>query len=227
MFGGKVRAQGTCDELLIQSDSTMLQTGELDVEAVEAVEAALGRFGKHIEKVEHPRQKLESLFLDIVQRAQAEGVSTSGAQSGGRLAEFLASAPQVREAEEPQRVLDQLTAKKPETAPQADLRTTPLAVPSPRPAASAPAAPPPAAEAKPDEKVLGQLMAAQWGATKEAPAEPAAPPTRAPSTPARPAAAPSDPNSEKPDSSFLDALTKVEPYKDEDDAGKSKPSGGA
>jgi len=39
--------------------------------------------------MERPRRRLESLFLEIVEKARAEGVQTAGARSGGRVAEFL------------------------------------------------------------------------------------------------------------------------------------------
>jgi hypothetical protein len=45
--------------------------------------------GVGIESVSAPRQSLEELFLDIVERARAEQIATSGAQSGGRIASFL------------------------------------------------------------------------------------------------------------------------------------------
>ena len=46
-------------------------------------------FRSAIEGVSAPRQTLEELFLDIVERARAEQIATSGAQSGGRIASFL------------------------------------------------------------------------------------------------------------------------------------------
>jgi hypothetical protein len=39
--------------------------------------------------MERPRRRLESLFLEIIEKARAEGVQTAGARSGGRVAEFL------------------------------------------------------------------------------------------------------------------------------------------
>jgi hypothetical protein len=39
--------------------------------------------------VSRPRRRLESLFLEIVEKARSEGVQTAGARSGGRVAEFL------------------------------------------------------------------------------------------------------------------------------------------
>jgi ABC-2 type transport system ATP-binding protein len=89
MFGGKVRKEGTVDELLVQSGSTTIQTPTLDVNTIQQLEQVLERHGKHIEKVEQPRQRLEQLFLDIVHEAMSTGAQTSGAAAGGRLAEFL------------------------------------------------------------------------------------------------------------------------------------------
>ncbi len=89
MFGGKIRKEGTVDELLVQAGSTIIQTATLDVETIQQIEQVLERSGKHIEKVEQPRQRLEQLFLDIVHDAHAEGAATSGAQAGGRMASFL------------------------------------------------------------------------------------------------------------------------------------------
>ena len=45
--------------------------------------------GIHDVQVKQSRQKLESLFLDIVHQAQSEGVSTAGAGNAGAVAAFL------------------------------------------------------------------------------------------------------------------------------------------
>jgi ABC-2 type transport system ATP-binding protein len=93
LYGGKIRAHGTVDELLCLSDSTIIETDRLDPATIEKIERVLEEAeGKGIRRVEAPRQKLESLFLEIVQKAQAEGVATGGAQSGGRVASFLEEA---------------------------------------------------------------------------------------------------------------------------------------
>ena len=89
MFGGKIRQQGTVDQLLLQSNSTTIQTASLDTATIQQIEQVLEHHGKHIEKVDRPRQRLEQLFLNIVHEAVADGASTSGAQTNGQLAEFL------------------------------------------------------------------------------------------------------------------------------------------
>ncbi len=90
LYGGKVRAQGTGDELLSDSTQTLIRTPRLNDATIRAVEETLQRM-QHvaIERVDSPRQTLEELFLDIVERARVEQLATSGAQSGGRIASFL------------------------------------------------------------------------------------------------------------------------------------------
>lgn len=89
MYGGSVQAYGTVDELLEQQHTTTIQTDELDDTTLEQVEQVLSQHGKHINRVAHPRQRLEELFLDIVSQAKQKGRETSGAQSGGTIASFL------------------------------------------------------------------------------------------------------------------------------------------
>jgi ABC-2 type transport system ATP-binding protein len=90
LYGGRIRAAGTSDELLADTQHTLIKTPRLGDSAVKAVEQALhAAQGVGIESVEAPRQTLEALFLDIVEKARAEHLATSGAQSGGRIAAFL------------------------------------------------------------------------------------------------------------------------------------------
>jgi hypothetical protein len=46
---------------------------------------------KKVIQVGSPSDKLESLFLRIVEQARSEKIETAGAQSGGRIADFLAA----------------------------------------------------------------------------------------------------------------------------------------
>ncbi len=97
MYGGKVRAEGTCEELLQQEDATLLETSELPEPVLAEVRAVLQRHDLALNKVERPRRRLESLFLEIVETARKEGVQTSGAANGGAVAEFLARPEPVAE----------------------------------------------------------------------------------------------------------------------------------
>lgn len=89
LYGGKIRAEGATGELLADSDRTVINTAALDDASVRDVEETLHRRGFAIDSVERPRQKLEELFMGIVERAQAEAEETSGALQGGTTAAFL------------------------------------------------------------------------------------------------------------------------------------------
>ena len=90
LYGGKIRAEGTADELLCDTERTIIQSPRLSVDTISRIDAVINeREGKAIEKVHAPRQRLESLFMEIVEKARIEQVETSGAQSGGATAEFL------------------------------------------------------------------------------------------------------------------------------------------
>lgn len=89
MFGGRVRAEGTCEHLLTQENLTTIQTAALSAAVVEEIREVLSRHGVERVEVERPRRRMESLFLEIVEQARAEGAQTSGAQAGGPVADFL------------------------------------------------------------------------------------------------------------------------------------------
>ncbi|MFZ9915897.1 MAG: ABC transporter ATP-binding protein, partial [Phycisphaerales bacterium] len=90
LYGGRIRAQGTAEQLLSDSRHTLIRVPRVSEKAIQAIDEALHRTdGVGIEAVSAPRQTLEELFLDIVEKARAEQVATSGAQSGGSIASFL------------------------------------------------------------------------------------------------------------------------------------------
>jgi ABC-2 type transport system ATP-binding protein len=164
MFGGRIRVEGTVDQLLTRRDMTAIETGNLDEKVIAEIERVLERHGSHVQRVDRPRQKLESLFLDIVQRAQAEGAATSGAVAGGRIAAFLVDEAAGRDAGEPddgaeaRRLLDELTAA-PQSMPPAR---------GGQPTAPSPSAP------SPRREVLDELV------TPESPPSTNSPPPAAP-----------------------------------------------
>ncbi|MDX2131943.1 MAG: ABC transporter ATP-binding protein [Planctomycetota bacterium] len=131
LYGGQVRAEGTCDDLLVTRGRTTIETDELDDATIAEVDRVIrGRTGNHtgVDRVSKPRQTLEQLFLDIVEKARAEQLSTSGATAGGRTASFLAG-------EEPERgeVLIENLVRAAE-APAAPAEGAPPALPpTPRP----------------------------------------------------------------------------------------------
>jgi ABC-2 type transport system ATP-binding protein len=89
LYGGKIRAEGTCDELLEKRDRSIIEVEGLDPQTLDEIRGVLQRRSKHLTAVSSPRQRLEDLFIDIVERARADQVATSGAQAGGQTAAFL------------------------------------------------------------------------------------------------------------------------------------------
>ena len=89
LYGGRIHAEGTTGELLSDSNRTVINTPALDDDTIHEVEEVLQRRGVSIEGVERPRQRLEDLFMGIVNQAQAEAEETSGALQGGATASFL------------------------------------------------------------------------------------------------------------------------------------------
>ena len=89
LYGGRQRALGTMDELLARSSMTQLTTDRLDEQTLVQVRHVLASAGKNVLDVVIPRDKLESLFLRIVEEAQQQRLRTGGVEAGGELAEFL------------------------------------------------------------------------------------------------------------------------------------------
>ena len=90
LYGGKIRAQGTVDELLSDSQSTVIQTPRLKPETIVLIEQVIQKAeGKAIDSVKAPRQRLEQFFIELVEKARQEQVATSGVVHGGTTAEFL------------------------------------------------------------------------------------------------------------------------------------------
>ncbi|MEM9882981.1 MAG: ABC transporter ATP-binding protein [Planctomycetota bacterium] len=179
MFGGKVRRMGTIDELLAKQDQTTITTPTLAGLDSERIVAALEALGVTDVSVTQSRQRLEALFLDIVEQAQAEGATTSGAGNAGAVAAFLTEASgdaagrSAAAAEDAGAVLERLTSSDPPppevAAPEADPPaadaeadgvlaglTEPAAAPKPKPAPKRASAPPPPREA--DAEVLDDLL---------------------------------------------------------------------
>ncbi|MEM9373896.1 MAG: ABC transporter ATP-binding protein [Planctomycetota bacterium] len=126
LYGGKIRGEGTCEQLLASHERTTIETDELDEGTIAEIDEIIRRRTggeKSIRRVAASRQKLEELFLGIVERARAERTSTSGATEGGSTAAFLAGAG--HEAEERgEAVIDRLLnpdePEMPEPAPPSE-----------------------------------------------------------------------------------------------------------
>ena len=90
LYGGKIRAEGTVEELLEDTNATVIRAPRLKPTTIDRIERVLQEEeGVGIEQVSQPRQRLEDLFLDIVEAARRENVETSGVTETGRTADFL------------------------------------------------------------------------------------------------------------------------------------------
>lgn len=180
LYGGKRRAEGTCESLLESQHATSIEADTLDDETVAEIDRVIrARSGgtKTIHRVSRPRQKLEELFLKIVEQARAEQAQTSGATSGGQTASFLRAEPEQGEA-----LIDRLvrTEATPITAaaPASGAAGTDSGSTSPAPRGV-------------DDSVIGSLISGSGGNEPPPPPAPAPMPAAksAPSpTPVRPAA---------------------------------------
>lgn len=89
LFGGKSQVTGTLADVLAQRDRVQIQCDRLAPETLAAVESLVQqREGKTIQ-VSTPRDRLESVFLRIVQAAHQQRVETSGSAPAGEIAGFL------------------------------------------------------------------------------------------------------------------------------------------
>ncbi len=92
LYGGRIREEGEREQLLTKKETTSITTDELDDATVAEIDRIIReRSGgeKSIRSVTKPHQKLEELFLGIVEKARAEQAATSGALHGGATASFL------------------------------------------------------------------------------------------------------------------------------------------
>lgn len=92
LYGGNKRAEGTCESLLESQNRTTIETDSLDDQTIAEIDEVIRRRtggDKSVRRITRPRQTLEELFLDIVERARQEQVATSGATHGGETASFL------------------------------------------------------------------------------------------------------------------------------------------
>jgi len=101
LYGGRRRREGSVTQLLACQDRTQITTDRLDDHTVSQVRKVIETAGREVLDVTSPRDKLESLFMDIVSEAQTQKIDTGGAVAGGQVAQFLRSSvesePQGRE----------------------------------------------------------------------------------------------------------------------------------
>ncbi len=89
LYGGTKRTEGDVHDLLAEDDSLQITTDPLDEATLNELQQVIARHGGSVRSVSPPRQKLEELFLRIVDEAQQPRMATGGATAGGEVAEFL------------------------------------------------------------------------------------------------------------------------------------------
>ena len=115
LYGGKIRATGSLNELLTVTDENRITTPALPPAAMARLVELLrsGLDGENF-RIDHPRRSLEEFFLDVIARAKSDSVETAGVVGGGKIAEYLAK------GDESSAVLETLIqeVKAPEPAPE-------------------------------------------------------------------------------------------------------------
>ena len=177
LYGGKVQESGSIENVLSRRDQIQMVCDRLSPATLAEIERIVReREGKEI-AISVPRDRLEAIFLRIVQRAAAERVETSGTAGVGAIAGFLGG------EKDAAALLADLVKAEPVAAPQAppppsrdevdsgvlaDLtEQTPAAPaaaapdeepPRPRTPAAAPSAPSVQPKAPVDRSVLDDLL---------------------------------------------------------------------
>ncbi len=89
LYGGRVQESGSIESVLSRRDQTQIVCDRLSPETLaEIAQLVQRREGKEL-AISVPRDRLEALFLRIVQRAQTEKLDTSGSVAVGAIAGFL------------------------------------------------------------------------------------------------------------------------------------------
>ncbi|MBN2063579.1 MAG: ABC transporter ATP-binding protein, partial [Sedimentisphaerales bacterium] len=104
LYGGKVRASGSLDELLSRTEMTRIVSEKLDDKVIAEIKSVIARHHPEYDlQFETPRDRMEDFFLRTVEQAQLSDIATSGAKMGGVMSDFLGS-----EFEQKDNVIDKL-----------------------------------------------------------------------------------------------------------------------
>ena len=107
-YGGRIQAMGELKDLLANRDAMRITTPPLSRETTQKVmELIRNDVAEDKIRIDNPTQNLESYFLDVVAKAKLAAAETSGAQSGGRVAEYLQAGADAKPATD--KVLERLT----------------------------------------------------------------------------------------------------------------------
>lgn len=168
LYGGKIRASGTSSELLSDTNRTTICIPRIKGETIAKIDQLLhSQEGVGIERVEAPRQRLEDLFMQIVEKARQDQTQTSGALHGGKTAAFLlseeaqeSSASIIAQLQEPAAApMAQATVHAAPSEPPAQERVLDELLQRPeKPAAKATEAPAPKTPGTVDRSVIDDLL---------------------------------------------------------------------
>ena len=151
LYGGKIRATGSLNELLTVTDENRITTPALPPAAMaRLVELLRSSLDGEEFRIDHPRRTLEEFFLDVIARAKSDSIETAGVVGGGKIAEYLAK------GDESSAVLESLIQEVKAPAP----------APEPVPAKT---------EQKEEKADLSGKLEALTGEAKPVPAEPPVP----------------------------------------------------
>ena len=90
LYGGKIRAEGPLDRLLMVEERTRITTPQLDRHTMDKVLHLLNEScGADNVVLDHPTLGLEEFFLNVVKKAQQDHVASAGAHKGGHVAGYL------------------------------------------------------------------------------------------------------------------------------------------
>ncbi len=90
MYGGKIRARGPLNRLLVDDQKTRITTPILDADVLEKILSILNENGmQESVSVDKPAINLEHYFLDVMQKAQSEIINDYGARTAGKIANHL------------------------------------------------------------------------------------------------------------------------------------------
>ena len=119
LYGGKIRATGSLNELLTVSDANRITTPELKPEVMSRLMQLLREnLSENEFKIDHPRRTLEEFFLDVIATAKRDSIETAGVVSGGKIANYLTG-------DDKNAVLEQLTSDVADVkAPEAPAKET-------------------------------------------------------------------------------------------------------
>ncbi len=169
MYGGKMQATGSVDDLLQRRDITEISARQLDDATVEKVRQIIEQSGSSVLGVHHPTDRLEALFLRIVSQAQRDKLQTSGAESSRGVSQFLGgsgSQPDTiveslveagRRHEVPAATQPSAPAPAPEVRTEVLKKLKPQQEPSKKPAGPVES---PIPQREPDKAVLDRLLQA-------------------------------------------------------------------